>query len=182
MSMLNNINIAGLSEFVSEIKADNQQSRARYGVQLNWQSGTKSIINTKNVVMGEHKLVRDFSFTVDEPSQLLGINSAPSPAEYMLGGLAGCMAVTFLAGATAMNIEIDALSLDIDGEIDLQGFLGLDDDTNAGFPELSFVFNVSGNGTQEQYDKLLMRVNRHSPNFNTMKNTVNMVGRLEKTE
>ena len=110
--MLNNINISGLSEYANEVKeSESIQGKATYGVTLNWESGTKTTISTKNMVLGDQKLVRDFNFTIDEPTQLLGVNAAPNPAEYMLGGLAGCMAVTFMAGATAMNIEINQLKL-----------------------------------------------------------------------
>lgn len=176
--MLNNINIAGLSEFANEIKENNQEAKATYGVVLNWESGTKSTVSTKNMILGNHKLVRDFNFTVDEPTQLLGVNSAPNPAEYMLGGLAGCMAVTFMTGATAMNIKIDQLQLEIDGELDFKGFLGIDTNTNPGFPELKFIFHIKGNGTQEQYQKLMNRVTKHSPNFNTIKNEVRLLGEI----
>jgi uncharacterized OsmC-like protein len=176
--MLNNINISGLSEFVNEVKEKNLEGKATYGVKLNWESGTKTTVATKNMILGEHKLIRNFNFTIDEPTQLLGINCAPNPAEYMLGGLAGCMAVTFMAGATAMNIDIDKLELEVDGELDLQGFLGLDDNSNVGFPELKFIFNVKGNGTIEQYNTLMQRVTKHSPNFNTIKNEVKMIGAL----
>lgn len=177
--MLNTINISGLSEYVNEVKAQHQQGKASYGVQLNWESGTKTIVSTKNMILGEHKLIRDFKFTIDEPAELLGVNCAPNPAEYMLGGMAGCMAVTFMVGATAMNIEIEQLQLDIDGTLDFQGFLGLNPDINPGFPELTFVFNVKGNGTQAQYNTLLERVIRHSPNYNTIKHEVNLIGTLK---
>ena len=176
--MLNNINISGLSEYANEVKENNIEGKASYGVELNWESGTKTVIKTKNMVLGKHKLIRDFSFVIDEPTQLLGVNSAPNPAEYMLGGLAGCMAVTFMAGATAMNIQISELKLEIDGELDLQGFLGLNQEVNAGFPELKFVYHVKGSGTQEQYNSLMKRVTNHSPNFNTIKNEVKMIGEL----
>ncbi len=177
--MLNNINISGLSEYANEIKENNIQGKASYGVELNWESGTKTRVKTKNMILGNHKLVRDFSFVIDEPTQLLGVNSAPNPSEYMLGGLAGCMAVTFMAGATAMDIQISELKLEIDGELDLQGFLGLNPDINPGFPELKFIFHVKGSGTQEQYTNLMNRVTKHSPNYNTFKNEVKMIGELK---
>ena len=176
--MLNNINISGLSEFTNEVRLENNQGKASYGVQLNWESGTKTTVSTKNMILGEHKLIRNFQFTIDEPNELLGVNSAPNPAEYMLGGMAGCMAVTFMAGATAMNIEIEQLQLDIDGTLDLQGFLGLNPDVNPGFPELKFIFNVKGNGTQAQYEALMERVTQHSPNYNTIKHEVKLIGTL----
>jgi len=179
--MLNNINIAGLSEYANEVKDQNIQGKASYGVKLNWESGTKTTVSTKNMMLGAHKLVRNFKFTIDEPSELLGVNSAPNPAEYMLSGMAGCMAVTFMAGATAMNIEINELQLEIDGELDLQGFLGLNPDVNPGFPELKFIFHVKGSGTHEQYEKLMDRVTKHSPNYNTIKNEVRVIGELQSS-
>ncbi len=178
--MLNNINISGLSEFAHEVKQDSTEAKTHYGISLNWLSGTKMQVNTKNMDLGHHKLIRDFTFYIDEPTQLLGINSAPNPAEYLLGGLAGCMAVTFLTGATAMDIEISKLRLDIDGELDLQAFLGINHDVAAGFPELTFTFHIKGNGSQEQYQQLIDRVNKHSPNFNTIKHQVKLSGSFEK--
>lgn len=177
--MLNNINIAGLSEYANEVKEQNIEGKASYGVELNWESGTKTKVRTKNMILGQHKLKRNFEFTIDEPTQLLGVNCAPNPAEYMLGGMAGCMAVTFMAGATAMGVQIDKLKLEIDGELDLQGFLGINPEVNPGFPELKFIFHVKGNGSQEQYQKLMDRVSNHSPNFNTIKNEVKMIGELQ---
>ena len=179
--MLNNMNIAGLSEYTNEVKETPNEGKATYGVTLDWVSGTKTKVTTKNMVLGNHKIIRDFEFTIDEPSQLLGVNHAPNPAEYMLGGLAGCMAVTFMAGATARNIEINELKIEIDGELDLNGFLGIDDTVPKGFSELKFIFHVRGNGTQESYNELIKRVIKHSPNFNTIKNKVRMVGELKST-
>ncbi|WAC02685.1 OsmC family protein [Lacinutrix neustonica] len=132
--MLNNINIAGLSEFTNEVKESTTEGQAAYGITLDWVSGTKTKVKTKNMVLGHHKIIRDFEFIIDEPSQLLGVNHAPNPAEYMLGGLAGCMAVTFMAGATAMKVEINELKIEIDGTLDLSGFLGIDPTINSGFP------------------------------------------------
>lgn len=173
--MLNNINIAGLSEYTNEVKADSIEAKASYGITLDWISGTKTKVSTKNMILGNHKIVRDFEFTIDEPTQLLGANHAPNPAEYMLGGLAGCMAVTFMAGATAMKIKISELKIEIDGELDLNGLLGINKEVTPGFPELKFIFHVKGDGTQEQYDTLIERVTKHSPNFNTIKNEVRMI-------
>ena len=83
--MLNNINIAGLSEYTNEVKEKNIEGKASYGIELNWESGTKTIVKTKNMTLGNHKLVRDFSFIIDEPTQLLGVNCAPNPQNICWG-------------------------------------------------------------------------------------------------
>ena len=106
-------------------------------------------------------------------------SSYPNPQEYLLGGLAGCMAVTFIAGATLMGVRLESLSLAIDGELDLKGFLGINDDEHVGFPELKYAFTVKGEGTEEQYAQLLERVKRHSPNYSTVAYEVKMIGEVK---
>ena len=54
--------------------------------------------------------------SMDEPKSLLGLNTAPNPQEYLFAGLAGCMSVVFMAGASLINIKIESLQIDIDGQ------------------------------------------------------------------
>jgi len=176
--MINGINVSGLSEFSNEVKESPVEARAKFGVQLNWQSGTKSTVSTKTSVLGEHRIIRDFEIGMDEPKQLLGLNTAPNPQEYLMAGLAGCMSVVFMAGASMMGIEIEKLSIDIDGELDLQGFLHSDSGQIAGLRQIDYTINVKGTGTEEQYQQLIDKITKHSPNYATIANPVEMVPHL----
>lgn len=170
--MRNNINIAGLSEFVHEVKENNNQAEIRYGVNIDWISGVKTCASTQNIKLGDQKLVRDFNFEIDEPQQLLGLNSNPTPQEYLMAGIAGCMAVTFVAGASLMKITLDKLTLKLSGSIDLSGFLGIENSENIGFKGFNCDFIVEGDGTIEQYNLLLESVKKHSPNYATAINPI----------
>ena len=176
--MRNNINVAGISEYVNEIKENPNEAMASFGVELDWVSGTKNKVSTKPLMIGDHKLVRTFEFNVDEPAQLLGINQFANPAEYLMGAVAACMSVTFTAGATMMGITLEKLSIEMRGGMNLKGFLGMDEDTYAGVEEISCEIHVKGNGTKEQYEILKDRVKKHSPNFNTIVNGVRMEPKL----
>jgi hypothetical protein len=68
-----------------------------------------------------------FEFTNGEPPVLLGANEGANPVEFLLHALAGCVTTTFVLHATARGIAIQELSTQLEGEIDLQGLLGLDD-------------------------------------------------------
>jgi len=173
--MKNSINISALSEFVNEIKEINEQAQIKYGVNVEWQSGTRTKATIQNTVLGRQKLTRGFSFEIDEPSQLLGINSNPTPQEYLMAGVAGCMSVTFVAGATVLGITLESLTVEITGEIDLRCFLGIESTAPTGFKELNCNFIVSGDGTKEQYEILRQRVMKHSPNYASMIDSVSIV-------
>lgn len=177
--MIHNINIAGISEAANEIKENPVEANAKYGIELEWLSGTRSKVRTLPMTIGEHKVVRDFEFQIDEPNQLLGINSAPNPAEYLLGGLAGCLCVTFITGATLKGVQIESLKIQIKGNLDLSYFFGIKEDSHAGFPQLEVNFMIDGEGSREQYEQLIEKVKKHSPNFCTIKHQVDIDMKLQ---
>lgn len=176
--MRNNINIAGLSEFVNEVKESKKQSEIKYGVHIDWISGMKTQATVQNINMGGQKLVRNFKFDLDEPNQLLGLNSNPTPQEYLMAGVAGCMAVTFVAGASLMGITLESLTLEFSGELNLSGFLGIPSQEPTSFKEFTCNFIVSGDGTNEQYKILKERVMKHSPNYTSMVNGVHIISKI----
>ena len=176
--MRNNINIAALSEYVNEVKESKNQSEINYGVHIDWFSGMKTEATVKNINMGGQKLVRNFKFNLDEPNQLLGLNSNPTPQEYLMAGVAGCMAVTFVAGASLMGITLESLTLEFTGELDLCGFLGIDSDQPTSFKQFNCNFIVAGDGTDAQYQILHERVKKHSPNYVSMVNGVNIISKV----
>lgn len=176
--MRNNINIAALSEYVNEVKEERAQSQIKYGVNVDWISGMKTEATVQNINLGGQKLVRNFNFIMDEPNQILGLNSNPTPQEYLMAGVAGCMAVTFVAGASLLGITLESLSLEFTGEIDLSGFLGIPSDEPTSFKQFDCNFIVSGNGTDEQYGILRERVMKHSPNYVSMVKGVNIISKV----
>jgi uncharacterized OsmC-like protein len=173
--MKNNINISGLSEFVNEVKECPEQSKIKYGVHIDWISGTRTRATVQNINLGGQKLVRNFKFEIDEPYQLLGLNSNPTPQEYLMAGVAGCMSVTFVAGASLLGITLESLRMEISGEIDLRGFLGIECPQPTGFKEFTCNIFVSGNGTPEQYEVLRQRIMKHSPNYISMTEGVKII-------
>ena len=178
--MINGINISGLSEFTHEVKNDNDEALLRTGVRLDWQNGTRMNVATSSMQLGPHRIIRDFEFAIDEPRQLLGLNNAPNPQEYLLGALAGCMAVVYTIGASLLRVHLESLQIQIDGKLDLRGMMGLADDAPVQLQDVSYVIRVQGDGTEEQYEALHDRVKRYSPNYNAFINPLNLTsGKVE---
>ena len=76
---------------------------------------------------------RQFRFFADEPEALGGEDSAPNPVEYLLAALATCQEVTYRLYADALGIPVDGISISLDGDLDLRGFLDVEDDVRPGF-------------------------------------------------
>ena len=69
---------------------------------------------------------RDHTLEVDEPEVLAGGNARANPVEYALASLASCQAITYRFWAAKLGIQLDGLEVAAEGDLDLQGFFGLD--------------------------------------------------------
>ncbi len=65
---------------------------------------------------------RDFELVVDEPEEMGGADEGPNPLEYLLAGQAGCLNVTASQVAADMDVTLESLEIEIEGEFDLDAF------------------------------------------------------------
>lgn len=100
---------------------------------------------------------------VDEPPALGGENSAPNPIETALAGLLSCQVVTYRFWAAKLGIPLDDVRVDTEGDLDIQGFLGLREGVRAGLGAVRVKVTLSGPATAEQYQELHAQVDRHCP-------------------
>lgn len=174
IKMINGIDTEGLQQYIDTITDTPSEAISKYGIKAEWKGGVKTKITALNQKVGKTEIEKDFQFTIDEPNELLGTNSYPSPQEYLMGGLAGCMMVGFVAGASEKNIELQSVTLTIKGDLNLRGFLSVDEKAPVGFEELKFNYEVKGTGTQKDYDAIIENVRKTSPNYRTMTDNVKM--------
>lgn len=177
--MKNGLSVSGLSEFVNEARAKPDEARARYGVRLNWETGMRSAVEAAPMNLGPHRVSRAFSWKADQPRQLLGSNHAPSPQEYLLSGLGACLMSTFVAGAAARDAQIEALEVEVEGDLDLRGAMGLQSDAPVGFSEIRYRMRVTGAATPAEFEELRRLAEAHSPNAATLKKAVTLKGVIE---
>jgi uncharacterized OsmC-like protein len=113
-----------------------------------------------------------FVFKNGEPPVLLGDNEGANPVEFLLHALAGCVTTTTVLHATARGIEIEEISTEIVGNIDLHGLLGLSDTCPAGYESINIKMKIKANCTDEELDDLLEYAGPRSPVCNTIQRPV----------
>jgi putative redox protein len=114
----------------------------------------------------------DHTFVIDERPSIGGTDEGASPIEAVLGVLAACQAITYRVWATTMGIALDHVAVTVDGDIDLNGFFGLNDATRAGFTAVRMNVALRGPETDARYRELADAVDRHCPVFDLIANTV----------
>lgn len=110
--------------------------------------------------------------TMDEPPMLAGQDRAANPVEYLLAGLSGCVTTTFIAYAAAQGIKIDALRTELEGDIDLRGFLGISHDVRPGYRQIRVKFHVKSDAPRSKIQELVKLAGKRSPVADTVRNGV----------
>ena len=112
-----------------------------------------------------------FVYDNSEPPILLGNNEGANPVEYILHGLAGCMTTTMILHAAAKGISVDHVESFLEGDLDVQGFLGLDQTVRNGYQDIRVHFRIIGDLTEEEKRQLTSFVYK-SPVFDIVTNKV----------
>lgn len=156
---------------IAAIKSEPELAHFRFRARNKWIDGGEN----RSTIRGFYGAGReddsrtsDFEFTNGEPPVLLGRNEGANPVEFLLHALAGCVTTTTVLHAAARGITIFELSTELEGDIDLQGFLGLDESVSPGYREIRIKMNIRADCSDEELDDLLKFSSAHSPTCTTV--------------
>jgi uncharacterized OsmC-like protein len=90
----------------------------------------------------------------------------------MLHGLAGCLTAGLANIAAARGVELTEVTSTVEGDIDLNGILGLDDSVRNGFQQIRVSFSVKGDAPAEKLRALVEQSRARSAVFDIITNTV----------
>ncbi|MHC5109282.1 MAG: OsmC family protein [Planctomycetota bacterium] len=170
----NGIDTDALQQVMEDVKRDPATGIAGFEVKTGWKGGTRSETRVERWSLGGRALAKNFTIAIDEPHELLGENTAPNPQEYLFAAINACMMATYVAAASMQGIELEHLEIETRGELDLRGFLGLDNTVSAGYDAIDYTVRVKGNGTPKQFAAIHEWVKKTSPNYFNMANAIGM--------
>ncbi|MBV9757905.1 MAG: OsmC family protein [Alphaproteobacteria bacterium] len=149
-------------ETKAALSADPAQARARFEAQHELVGPTEVSV----------KVGSGHSFAVDEPPALGGANAAANPVEYALASLGSCQAITYRVWAAQLGIRLDSVKVEIDGDIDLRGFFGIDAKVRPGFGAVRIKVALGGPEPAARYEELAAAVDAHCPVLDLFRNPV----------
>jgi len=171
----NGVNVEQLVQTVNAIKDNPDLAKFRFCATAKWMQGGHSRTTIKDFYgAGQEDSSRTKAFTMDgdEPPVLLGKNLAPNAVESVLQALASCLTVGFSYNAAAMGINIKSLEFDLEGAIDLHGFLGLSDKIRPGYEGIRLTYRVDSDASPEKIAELVAHVQKTSPVLDILRNPV----------
>ena len=165
--MVNGIHMETLLGTVNAIEQEPDLGASKFRASNVWLGGNRNrstitgFYGAKQEIAHKQKFVLD----ADEPPILAGNDDGANPVEHLLNALAACVTTSMVAHAAVRGIQIQALESELEGDIDLRGFLGLADDVAKGFTDIRIKFKVKAD--VKNLDRL-KRLTAFSPVLNTI--------------
>lgn len=114
--------------------------------------------------------VRDFSVRMDEPKELGGTDTGMNPVEALLAALGGCMTIVASAFAKAKEIDLQDFWLELEGDLDPDGFLKGKPGVRNGFQEVRMTPHIKTTSSPEEIAEFMTFVKSRCPVSDVMIN------------
>jgi uncharacterized OsmC-like protein len=143
--VLNGVDRAALFAVIDAVKEKPEIAQFNFRASNKWMGGDRNRTTIKDFTgaCAEHREgVQAFVADNGEPEVLLGDDAAPNPVEWLLHALIGCVTTSTAYHAAAAGIAIDAIGSEIEGDLDLRGFLGLSPQVRKGYTAIRIRLRV----------------------------------------
>jgi uncharacterized OsmC-like protein len=168
----NGVNVAALLGAREALAQTPEAARFTWRASCDWISGTHS----RSTIQGyfglgaeqQHKTA--FTFDADHPEVFAADDNGPTPVEYLLVGLASCLAAGVAAVAQHRGIQLHKVRATVEGAMDIQGILGMDSDVRNGFDAIRVRFDVDADASREEIAALVAQSQKRSAVFDALTN------------
>jgi uncharacterized OsmC-like protein len=177
--MLNGVNVSAVESMVEAIKEKPDIANFRFRLKNKWINGghNHSTVDSFYGANQENSHLKVFELDSDEPPVFAGEDIGANPVEHLLNALAACVTTTLIYHAALRGIKIDELESDLEGDIDLRGFLGLSKEVRKGYENIRVNFKVK---TDAENIEKLKALSKLSPVFDVTSKGTNVSISIER--
>jgi uncharacterized OsmC-like protein len=171
----NGVDIEQLFGTLDAIKADPSLAKFQFRARNRWIDGAHNRTRIRDFyAANQEDSSRTAEFVLDagEPAILLGSDTGPNPAEALLHALAACLTTSLVYVAAARGVHLTEVESTLEGDMNVQGALGLSDDYRNGFEQIRVSFRVAGDAPEEKLREVVARAQQRSAVFDMVSNGV----------
>ena len=178
-TLLNGIDTGVINSTVEAIGENAGLAKFKFRLSNKWVNGghNHSVVGDFYGAEQENLHLETFELDADEPEIMAGEDQAANPVEYLLHALAGCLTSSLVYHAALENIRIEELEAELEGDIDLRGFLAISNDVRKGYQAIRVNFRVK---TDAENLERLKALTKFSPVFDVVSNGTKVDIQIEK--
>ncbi len=175
----NGVDLEAIAGAREALAAQPELADFKWRVSSTWKWGT----HTENIVEGFYGLGDEqshhtlFSYDVDHPEQFAATDIGPTPVEYVLVGLAGCLSASI---ATLRDIQLRSVTATLEGDHDVRGTLAVDPDVRPGFNAVRVTYTIDADATPDDIEALVAQSQKRSPVYDMLVNPTSVTVQVAK--
>lgn len=107
--------------------------------------------------------VRGFELICDEPVESGGTNTGMNPVEALLSALGSCLTIAAYYLAESQGVKVESFGMDLEGDVDPDGFMGVNPDARNGFSEIRITPHIKCDADDEKAREFVKFVKSRCP-------------------
>jgi len=154
---LNGVDTPTLFATINAVAGQPELAKFTFRATQVWKSGTytQGRFEKFSGAGADHTHAFDVTYDFDHPAVLVGKDNGPTPVEMLLISLAGCIMAGIGNVSAARGVTLTSVTSKIEGDIDLQGILGLSKDVRNGYQGIRLSFDIAGDAPEETLRKIV---------------------------
>jgi uncharacterized OsmC-like protein len=172
----NGVNVGALLEAREALSGAPEAAQFQWRATCEWVNGTHSHSSVEGFfgLGGEQSHKTQFEYDADHPELFASEDKGATPVEYVLVGLAGCLTAGIAAVAQNRQIQLRSVKATLEGQMDVQGILGIDPDVRNGFSDIKVHFDIDADATPDELKALVAQSQKRSAVFDVVANPTNI--------
>ncbi|MCE9661968.1 OsmC family protein [Halomonas sp. M5N1S17] len=168
----NGVNVAALLGAREALSQAPQAARFTWRAHSEWVRGTHTRIAVEDFHgLGEAQRHRSrFTYNADHPEVFAAEDHGPTPVEYVLVGLAACLTAGVAAVAQHRGIQLRSVKATVEGDMDIQGILGMDPEVRNGFDDIRVAFEIDADASRADIEALVAQSQKRSAVYDLLTN------------
>jgi len=168
----NGVNVEALLGARGVLSGAPEAGQFKWRAACTWVHGTHSTTTMQSYFgFGEEQSHKtEFSFDADHPELFASEDHGATPIEFVMVGLASCLTAGVAAIAQHRGIQLNSVSATIEGDMDVQGILGVDPEVRNGFSGLKVSYNIDADASAEDIKALVAQSQKRSAVYDIVSN------------
>jgi uncharacterized OsmC-like protein len=171
---MNGVDVPTLFATINAVGDQPDLAKFQFRATNRWVRGTHSRTRIEGFsgAGGEHAQTANFEYDGDHPPVLCGKGNAPTPVEFLLHAIAACITAGIGNIASARGVELESVECTVEGDVDVQGLLGLSKDVRNGYEALRLTYKIKGDADEATLRKIVAQSQARSAVYDVLTNGV----------
>ena len=172
----NGVNVEALVGAREALEQMPEAAKFTWRATCNWVTGTHSQTEINGFFgLGEEQdRGKTFTLDGDHPEVFAAEDNGPTPVELLLSGLAACLTAGVASVAQYRGIQLRSVKATLEGDMDLQGIMGIEGDARNGFEAIRVTFEIDADASEEDIKALVAQSQKRSAVFDIITNPTNV--------